>query len=103
MATDPLPTYPHIVSTPGVRAGKPCIQGTRIAVVDIVAAVRSGYRPEELTEHFSTRPLTLAEIHSALAYGYDHAVEMDAYFARQDEAEAGLTNDPRTYLRSLRP
>jgi uncharacterized protein (DUF433 family) len=33
-----LVTYPHIEKTPGVRAGKACIAGTRIAVVDIVCA-----------------------------------------------------------------
>jgi uncharacterized protein (DUF433 family) len=41
-------TYPHIDSTPDVRAGKPCVAGTRIAVVDIAIAHQQGIKSEEM-------------------------------------------------------
>jgi uncharacterized protein (DUF433 family) len=72
-------TYPHIETTPGVRGGKACIAGTRIAVVDIVLAHEQGLRPEELLNYFSSRPLKLAEIHAALAYHYDHPEELEQH------------------------
>jgi uncharacterized protein (DUF433 family) len=33
-----------------VRGGKACIEGTRIAVVDIVVLLKRGYRPEEMLD-----------------------------------------------------
>jgi uncharacterized protein (DUF433 family) len=32
----------HIVLDPGIRFGKPCIKGTRIAVVDVLEWLASG-------------------------------------------------------------
>ena len=101
MATAAQLAYPHIVKTPGVRAGKACIDGTRIAVVDVVAAHRSGLSPEEICNHFSSRPLTLAEIHSALAYYYDHREEIEDYFEESRKAAEELQRDPDAYIRSL--
>ena len=69
MATAARPIeYPHVVKTSGVRGGKARIDGTRICVVDVVAAHLQGMKPEEIREHFSSRRLTLAEVHSALTY-----------------------------------
>ena len=64
--------YPHIVRTPGVRGGKARIDGTRICVVDVAIAYQQAHKPEEIQTYFSSRPLTLAEVMSALAYHYDH-------------------------------
>ena len=89
MATAPRLEYGHITHDPKVRAGKACIDGTRIAVVDIVALLKQGYPPEEMLDHYQ-RPLTLAQVHSALAYYYDHEDEVDAYFAASREAAAEL-------------
>jgi uncharacterized protein (DUF433 family) len=79
--------YPHIERTPEVRAGKPCIAGTRIAVVDIALAYKQGIKPEEMLTYFSSRPLTLAEVHAALLYHYDHPDEFEEYLRRSDGAE----------------
>ena len=89
MATAPATVYCHISETPGVCGGKPCIAGTRIRVMDIVVLQRQGVRPEQMLDHYSSRPLTLAEVHSALAYYYDHKNEIEASFEedRQREAE----------------
>lgn len=68
--------YAHIVKTPGTCAGRPRIDGTRIAVDMVVeAVVHLGGTPQEYQR---THPhVTLAQIHSALAYYYDHREEID--------------------------
>ena len=81
MATAPVATHPHISIDPGVCSGRPRIAGTRIRVMDIVSAYRDGHSLAELEGYFNSRPLTPAEIHSALAYYYDHKDEVDADFA----------------------
>src|SRR4029077_20896517 len=77
--------YPHIVTDPHVMSGRPCISGTRVRVMDIVAAHQAGVSDEQLLEYFSSRPLTLSEIYAALAYYYDHRQEIDAAF-EEDES-----------------
>jgi uncharacterized protein (DUF433 family) len=67
-------TYPHI--TFNVQ-GKPCIDGTRHRVIDIVADhVAHGYSATQIVEHYPD--LTPAQVHAALAYYYDHQDVMDA-------------------------
>ena len=80
-------SYPYIEKTPGVRGGKACIEGTRIAVVDIVLLHKRGHRPEEMLGYY-VRPLTLAQVHSALLYYYDHTGEIEAYFEDSHKAAA---------------
>jgi uncharacterized protein (DUF433 family) len=82
-----VPAAAAACSRPGVRAGKPCIAGTRIAVVDIAIAHGQGYTPEQIQSLFSSRPLTLAEVHSALAYHYDHPKERQDDLRRSGQAE----------------
>jgi uncharacterized protein (DUF433 family) len=91
--------YPHIVRTPGVRGGKARIDGTRICVVDVAIAYQQGHRPEEIQTCFSSRPLTLAEVMSALAYHYDHPEELEEYLLREDEAEKEYEARRAEYLR----
>jgi uncharacterized protein (DUF433 family) len=48
------------------RAGRACLKGTRISVLDIVGLHQQGLRPEEMLDVYMTRrPLTLADIHAA--------------------------------------
>jgi uncharacterized protein (DUF433 family) len=90
MATAAKPIHhPHVASVPGVRGGRPCIEGTRIAVMDIVVLERKGLRPEEMRTYYSSRPLTLAEVHAALAYYYDHKDEVDACFLQDRKWDEG--------------
>lgn len=86
MATAPLLTYPHIRTDSAVMGGRPCVAGTRVRVMDIVTAHRGGLSPEQLTTYFSSRPLTLSEIHAALTYYYDHREAIDAALAEDDTA-----------------
>jgi uncharacterized protein (DUF433 family) len=100
MATASKPTpYPHITATAGVRGGCPCIDGTRISVMDIVKLERLGLAPEEMQTHYSSRPLTLAEVHAALAYYYDHKAEIDACFEQDRQWDEGHEQRRNDYLR----
>jgi uncharacterized protein (DUF433 family) len=87
MATLPALSYPHISTEPQVMSGRPCIAGTRVRVMDLVAVRKAGVSDEELREYFSSRTLTLSEIHSALAYYYDHQDDIDASLA--EDAKLG--------------
>jgi len=102
MATAPATSYPHISKTPGVCGGKACIAGTRIRVMDIVVLHQQGVPPEQMLEHYSSRPLTLAEVHSALAYYYDHKDEIEASFEEDRKSEAEHDARKSEYL-SRRP
>lgn len=65
----------HIERKHGVCGGKPCIKGTRIRVQDIyVWHELEGKSPEEIVAEFSH--LTLADVHAALAYFFDHQEEI---------------------------
>lgn len=92
-------SYPHITATPGVRGGRPCIDGTRISVMDIVVLEQMGLRPEEMLTYYSSRPLTLAEVHAALTYYYDHKAEVDACFEEDRKWDAGHEQRRAEYLR----
>ena len=75
----------HIEATPGVAGGKPRIAGRRITVLDIVIwHERLGLGTDEIaTEH----DLSLADVHAALAYYFDHREEIDRSIEK-DEAFA---------------
>ena len=65
--------YPHIDVS---RAGVPYIAGTQTKVVEIVLD-RLAYHWDADEIHRQHPYLSLAQIHSALAYYYDHQTEMD--------------------------
>ena len=94
-----IPAYAHIEKTDGVRAGKACIAGTRIAVVDVAIAHQQGHSPDEICTLFSSRPLTLAEVHAALAYHYDHPEELEGYLQRSEQLDQQLETARAEYLR----
>lgn len=65
----------HIEVTPGVRAGKPRLAGTRITVEDVVIMhFRLAQSVEEIAGLYD---LSLASVYAALAYYYDHQAEID--------------------------
>jgi uncharacterized protein (DUF433 family) len=71
--------YEHIVLN---DVGVPQIAGTTMKVVELVTAqLAYGWSPEEL--HFQFPHLSLGQIHSALAYYWDHKDDLDADMARR--------------------
>lgn len=68
---------PRIVRTPGTCGGKPRIDGHRIKVEHIaICHERMGMSPDEIVTSHPT--ITLAQVHAALAYYYEHKDEVDA-------------------------
>ena len=79
--------HPHIVVRKGFCGGSPVIAGTKFPVRSVVNYVlRQGMTPEELAAEFSH--LTLAQIHDALSYYYDHQREVDQDLAANSEDSA---------------
>ena len=65
----------HIQITPDVCGGKPRITGHRIRVQDIVIWYEHlNMSPDDIIYHYPS--LTLADVHAALAYYYDHIEEI---------------------------
>jgi len=68
-----MTTYEHVQLDVN---GGPIIVGTNMKVVELVMAQSAhGWSPEEL--HFQHPYLSLGQIHSALAYYWDHKTELD--------------------------
>ena len=71
--------YRHILLDDG---RVPLIAGTTMKVVELVLAQQAyGWSPEELGFQFPH--LTLGQIHSALAYYWDHQAELDRDIERR--------------------
>jgi len=63
------------VRTPGICGGKTCIAGHRVRVLDIVVwHEHQGMTPDEIVSHIPS--ITLADVHAALAYYFDHIEEI---------------------------
>src|SRR3954463_12850354 len=72
----------HITVTPGLRGGKPHIIGRRLTVSDIAFFhLTWGMSVEQIAADYD---LTLASVHAALAYYYDHQAEIDQRTADDD-------------------
>jgi uncharacterized protein (DUF433 family) len=75
---------PTIVCTPGTCGGKPRVAGTRIRVQDIaIRHLQHGCSPEEIRAAFPH--LTMADIHAALAYYFDHREEIERQIKESEE------------------
>jgi uncharacterized protein (DUF433 family) len=78
----------HIETTLGVSGGKPRIAGHRITVQNIaIWHERMGLSADEICAEFG---LTLAEVHAALAYYFDHREDIDRSIASEDAFAAEL-------------
>ncbi len=70
-----------ITRTSDVRGGRPRIAGTGVTVQRIVGWYKLGLSPEEIAGEFGH--LTLAQVHTALAY----------YLANREEIESAIAAD----------
>ena len=67
------------------ETGTPMVAGTTLKVVELVLEQMAyGWSPEEL--HFQHPYLTLGQIHSALAYYWDHQAALDGEIERRLQA-----------------
>ena len=77
-----------IESSPQIAGGKPRIAGRRIRVLDIaIWHERMGKSADEICAEYG---LSLAEVHAALAYYFDHRDEIDRSIADGDAFVAAL-------------
>jgi hypothetical protein len=67
--------YPHIKNEAGLPARLESHPRTRVAMI-VMDYLARGLSAEEMVRHYPY--LTLAEVHAAMAYYYDHREEIDA-------------------------
>ncbi len=99
IATDSLDR--HIERTAGIAGGKPRIAGRRITIQNIaIWYQRLGKSVDEIcAEH----DVSLAEVHTALAYYFDHRDEIDRSIEDDDAfVEALRQSTPSVLQRKLR-
>lgn len=92
--------YEHIVLDDG---GIPLIAGTTMKVIELVLERSAyGWSAEEL--HFQHPYLSLGQIHSALAYYWDHQEELDhdIVYRRARVAELRRTTPPSPLIARLK-
>ena len=76
--------YKYIVQDEGYCGGKPRIAGSRMAVQFIAIEYEGmGWSPAEIC--YNHPGLSLAEVHAALSYYYDHKVEIDQRIREGEE------------------
>ena len=92
--------YPHIRKVEGICGGRPCIDGTRVRVVNVVFFHQEGHTPEQILEKYPD--LNLAQVHAALTYYYDNPEEIDAYIAEDEAWDERYERDKAAFLSKRR-
>jgi len=83
-----------IVRTDGVLGGEPRLDGHRISVLQVADMVlEADHEPEYVADQLG---ISLADVHSALAYYYEHPDEMDAIRERHNHLETKLAERAAT-------
>ncbi len=78
-------TYRHIIQNLKIQGGEPIIKNTRFPVRSIVFyIIKEGMLPEELAQEFPH--LSLAAIHEALSYYYEHKKEIENLIQKNNES-----------------
>lgn len=77
--------YPHIVSDGSIAGGAPIIKGTRVTVRSVSGYYQMGMTVDEILSTLSH--LSAAEVHSALAYYFDHQEEIDRDLEASNDEE----------------
>ena len=70
-----------ITSDPNVRGGRPCVAGTGVRVSDVALSML--FHDQAPGEIAATYGISLAQVHAALAYYYEHKAELDEDIRRQ--------------------
>lgn len=77
--------YAHITRNPRILRGIPVIVGTRTPVRSVAGYCQMGMSADEILQ--SLPHLTLAKIHSALAYYFDHKRDIDRDLERTNDLD----------------
>ncbi|MFI5378809.1 MAG: DUF433 domain-containing protein [Tepidisphaerales bacterium] len=91
----------YIQSSAGTRGGKPLIAGTRITVADVALMhLRLGQALEQVAAGYD---LSMASLHAAMAFYYDHREEIDRSIEEDDAfIEAMRSQNPSRLQAKLR-
>lgn len=100
-------SYRYIVRTPDVRGGNARLEGTRVAVHDVIVLLQNGETIDSLTATCLPM-LTRAQVYECLAYYEDHRGELDLLVARQmttisSEVPARLRGTRGSHLPAQQP
>lgn len=91
----------RIVTTDGVRGGKPRIAGRRVTVADVaIWYERMGMNPDEIVLNHPS--LTLSDVHIALAYYYEHREQIDAAIMEDDRIADEMKGKERSIFEKAR-
>jgi uncharacterized protein (DUF433 family) len=77
--------HPYVVRNSQMHRGESTLRGSSILVRTIVERMRLGDTPEQIVEAYPS--LTMAQIHDALGYYYDHPGEIEGYIRENQEAQ----------------
>jgi uncharacterized protein (DUF433 family) len=87
-------TYPHIIKEDGQPARLEKHARTRVAMI-VMDYLAYGWSPDEIRRQHPH--LTLAEVHAAMGYYYDHQPEIDAEISEElEEVDRALRNPKRS-------
>ena len=75
-------SYRYIVRSVGVRSGNAIVEGTRIAVHDVIGLLQNGESIESLRENCFPQ-ISKSQVYECLAYYEAHRGEIDVLVARQ--------------------
>jgi len=75
-------SYRYIVRTPGVRGGSPRVEGTRVAVHDVIGLLQTGETVDSVILR-CLPGLTRAQVYECLTFYEDHRGELDVLVATQ--------------------
>ena len=76
MVTEVQTEHPYVVRVQRPAGEEAVVKGTRLAIWFIVRQLRAGDTPEEIAGAYPS--LSLASVHGALSYYFDHKSEVDA-------------------------
>lgn len=82
MSSEVSQSYRYIVRSPEVRGGNARVEGTRIAVHDVIGLLQNGETVDSIVAN-CLPVLTRAQVYECLAYYEDHRGEIDVLVARQ--------------------
>lgn len=80
-----------IVTDEGVLDGDPRLNGTRIGVIHIYRRYENGETPEEIAASYND--VSVADVHTALAYAFDNPDKLRAIEERNRETIERIRED----------
>ena len=91
--SSPHPHSKYIAQDEGICGGQPRIVGTRLKIQHIILEYeRLGWSPDQICD--AHPGITLAQVHAAISYYYDHKEELDKSIREDkefaDRLKAGL-------------